>query len=296
MQSDIHLRQQQSTEPTHAKRGVTNDPTSADLMANAPGQLRVIKRNGKVAPYDHSKIGVAVTKAFLAVEGGQAAASTRIHETVAKITDQITQAFNRRLPTGGNIHIEDIQDQVELALMRAEEHKVARSYVLYREERRKARETQQSSQAGLAAALQVTLHDGAKVPLDIEKLRARIEEACQDLSNVEPEVILHEALRNLYDGIPVNDIPKAIIICTRPLIERDPNYSYVAARLLLATLRHEALGFLGLNADLTQAEMGTSYSHYFKAYLQRGIELELLDPKLKEFDLEKLGQALDSKT
>ncbi len=295
MQSDIHLRQQQSTEPTHAKRGVTNDPTSADLMANAPGQLRVIKRNGKVAPYDHSKIGVAVTKAFLAVEGGQAAASTRIHETVAKITDQITQAFNRRLPTGGNIHIEDIQDQVELALMRAEEHKVARSYVLYREERRKARETQQSSQAGLAAALQVTLHDGAKVPLDIEKLRARIEEACQDLSNVEPEVILHEALRNLYDGIPVNDIPKAIIICTRPLIERDPNYSYVAARLLLATLRHEALGFLGLNADLTQAEMGTSYSHYFKAYLQRGIELELLNPKLKEFDLEKLGQALDSK-
>ena len=112
---------------------------SGDIAATAPGQLRVIKRNGNVVPFDDSKITVAITKAFLAVEGGTAAASSRIHETVAKLTEQVSAIFARRMPSGGTIHIEDIQDQVELALMRSGEHKIARDYVIYREEQSRKR-------------------------------------------------------------------------------------------------------------------------------------------------------------
>jgi ribonucleoside-diphosphate reductase alpha chain len=268
-----------------------NEPLQAELLVNTPGQLRVIKRNGKAAPFDISKISVAVTKAFLAVEGGQAAASSRIHELVKELATHIEQAFLRRLPTGGTLHIEDIQDQVELALMRAGEHKAARAYVLYREERRKAREQETTTQPAIVTDIHVTLHDGARVPLDVNRLRQTITDACQglDKSEIDADFILEDTLRNLYDGIPIDDVEKACIICTRPLVERDPNYSFVTARLLLSTLRKEAFTFLQLNTDTLLTD---TYRHCFQDYIQRGVELELLDPKLKEFDLEKIVNAL----
>src|SRR3990167_3717858 len=111
-----------------------------EFTAHLPGLLKTIKRNGNVVRYDESKIKVALTKAFIAVEGGSAASSNRIYQQIDEITRQMTHACQRRLPSGGTIHIEDIQDQVELALMRNGQYKVARAYVLYREERRKARE------------------------------------------------------------------------------------------------------------------------------------------------------------
>ncbi len=124
--------------------------SNQDLAATAPGQLRVIKRNGTVVPYTDDKITVAITKAFLAVEGGNAAASSRIHDTVRRLTEQVSTTFKRRMPSGGTIHIEEIQDQVELALMRAGEHKVARDYVIYREaraqERKRSGETSEIAQ------------------------------------------------------------------------------------------------------------------------------------------------------
>ena len=104
----------------------TTDPS---IAITAPGQIKVIKRNGTVVSFEESKITVAITKAFLAVEGGNAAASSRVHKTVEKMKDQVIATFHRRMPSGGTIHIEDIQDQVELALMRAEEHKTARNSI-----------------------------------------------------------------------------------------------------------------------------------------------------------------------
>lgn len=290
MQSEIEVTktnipaQQESPSPS----------MTAELEVNAPGQLRIIKRNGKIVSFDPDKIGIAMTKAFLAVEGGSAAASTRIHEMVASLTHDIMAVFNRRLPTGGTLHIEDVQDQVELALMRTGEHKVARTYVLYREERRKARaaEIEQAKEIYPETHLQVTLHDGTRAPLNIAKLKHTIKEACQELSEVDPDIILQDALRNIYDGIPVNDVNKALIICTRPLVERDPHYSFVAARLLAATLRTEAFDFLKLELDITQNAMAQAYAPYFQAYLERGIELELLDPQLRNFDMSKIIAAL----
>lgn len=281
-----------SREPLMPPASIT---ASAELALTTPGQLRVIRRNGKVTPFDASKIAVAMTKAFLAVEGGSAAASTRIHETVERLSQHIMETFRRRMPDGGTIHIEDIQDQVELALMREGEQKVARAYVLYREERRKAREQEQAQlhkEYAQERLIHVQMHDGSKKPLDLARLIQLVKDACADLSDVAPDVIIKDTLRSLFDGISISEVGKALQLSARTLIEKEPNYSYVAARLLLDDLRSEALTFLGLQASASQAEISTLYSTCLQHFINKGVELELLDAKLKTFDLAKLGQAL----
>jgi len=268
-----------------------NLASPADLPT--PAGLRVIRRNGSLTEFDPSKITVAVTKAFLAVEGGSAADSRRIHDTVVVLTTQVVTALTRRVPEGGTVHIEDIQDQVELALMRDGHHKVARAYVLYRAERARERAAAEAAEAPGAAALQVTLEDGRKVALDRGRLERLVAEACAGLDDVEAAPIVEETLRNVYDGIREADIGQALVMSTRTLIEREPNYGFVAARLLLDLIRREALSFLaGSRREATQAEMAALYPEYFGQYLRRAVELELLDPRLLEFDLERVGNAL----
>ena len=266
-----------------------------EIAATAPGEFKVIRRNGKVTTFDGSKIKVAITKAFLAVEGGTAAASTRIHETVDMLTDSVVRAITRRMPTGGAIHIEDIQDQVELALMRGGEHRVARAYVLYREERARERQKKQEqvAEAPRRAGLSVTRRDGTRVALDENRLRRIVIEACQGIENTDAGTILEEAMRTLFDGVAEDDVSKALVMSARMFIEREPNYSLVAARLLLDAFRVEALSFIGSHADAaTQHEMGERYPHYFESYIKRAIDLELMDPRLGNFDLKRLGNAI----
>ena len=270
------------------------------IAATAPGQLRVIKRNGTVVSYTDDKIAVAMTKAFLAAEGGTAAASSRIRERVAELTQLVTGVFKRRFPSGGTIHIEDIQDQVELALMRGGEHQVARSYVLYREERARIR-AEQAAQQGAPEPMpeiQVVGEDGERRPLDVVRMRTLVEEACAGLRDVDPERVMAESRRNMYDGITESDVATTLVMTARTLIEEDPDYTYVTARLLLDQLRAEALSFLDVRfpgaADCraTQAEMQTLYGEALAAFVARGVRLELLAPELQRFDLERLGAAL----
>lgn len=286
----------ETNQPQSAKaQAGTSAEVTKDLEATAPGQLRVIKRNGTVVPFDASKIAVAMTKAFLAVEGGTAAASSRVHETVDNLTKQITATFKRRMPSGGTVHIEDIQDQVELVLMRAGEQKVARDYVLYREEhaRIRAEKTSKSVQEDPDyPTLQITLSDGSTAPLDMARIRTVVREACAGLEDVEEKAILDEAMRNLYNGVTLDDVNTSLVITARTLVEKEPNYSYVTARLLLDKLRAEALGFLGIANAATQADMETLYAQALPAYIRKGVELELLDPELLNFDLDRLGKAL----
>ncbi len=269
----------------------------AELAATAPGEFKVIRRNGKVTVFDGDKIKIAITKAFLAVEGGNAAASSRIHETVDVLTDSVVRAITRRMPAGGAVHIEDIQDQVELALMRGGEHKVARSYVLYREERARERQKKQEQVLGeiQRPSLQVTRADGTRVPLDEVRLRRIVDEACQGIANTEATAILEETTRSLFDGVAEDDVSKALVMSARMYIEREPNYSLVAARLLMDSFRQEALSFIGNHADAaTQNEMTERYPHYFEAYIKRAIDLELMDPRLGNFDLKRLGAAIEA--
>ena len=267
-----------------------------EVAATAPGEYKVIRRNGKVTAFDGDKIKVAMTKAFLAVEGGNAAASTRVHETVQELSDSVLHAITRRMPTGGAIHIEDIQDQVELALMRSEHHRVARAYVLYREERsrERARKSEQVQAAVPATpAISVTRRDGVRVALDAGRLQRIVTEACQDIENTDPALVLAEAMRSLFDGVAEEDVSRALVMAARTFIERDPNYTFVAARMLLDAFRHEALTYVGNHVDAaTQHEMAERYPHYFESYVKRAIDLELMDPRLGNFDLKRLGHAI----
>ncbi len=282
-----------STEAPAASRETPN--VSASIAATAPGLIRVIKRNGTVVPFEDSKISVAITKAFLAVEGGTAAASSRIHETVASLTGQVTATFKRRMPSGGTIHIEDIQDQVELSLMRTGEHKIARDYVIYREEqsRKRAKKQALSPETQRAAGKLSVIHpDGSRAPLDLDRLHTIVNEACSGLSDVSEANILDQALKNLYDGVSSAELSTSLVITARTMIEQEPNYSYVAARLLCDDLRAEALSILNVAASATQADMAILYPKALTAYIARGIELELLAPHLADFDLAALGEAL----
>jgi len=266
-----------------------------DIRANAPGGLRVIRRNGKVTNFDANKIAVAMTKAFLAVEGGSAAASRRVHDLVQALTEQLSEALFRRNPAGGTIHIEDIQDQVELSLMRSGEHKVARAYVLYREEqkRKRSEEAAKKQTAKPEHLVNIVRADGSTQPLDVERLRRLVGEACSGLEAVTVESILDDTCRNLFDGVKERDVSQALVMSARTLIEKEPNYSHAAARLLMDMLRREALGFLGMDTSIsTQAEMGERYSDYFANYIKRGADLELLDKRLTQYDLARLGAAL----
>ncbi len=286
-----------STKQTDPRLSPNTTSTPTTVAATAPGKLRVIKRNGTVVPYAEDKIAIAVTKAFLAVEGGTAAASSRIHETVQLFTQQITDTFNRRMPSGGTVHIEDIQDQVELTLMRNGEHKVARDYVLYRAERARVREKTVPAplpeELAKYPSINVTLPNGDTAPLDMAHIHTIVTEACEGLKDVNVDDILNEAMRNLYDGVALSDINTSLVITARTLVEQEPNYTYATARLLQDKLRAEALGFLGIANQATHHEMEQYYAQALPVYIEKGIELELLAPELRNFDLHALGQALD---
>ena len=253
---------------------------------------KVIRRNGAVVGFEPSKIAVAMTKAFLAVNGSQGAASARIRELVAGLTDGVVAALMRRQPQGGTFHIEDIQDQVELALMRSGEHDVARAYVLYREGRAKARfqeKAARDAQQSGGAVLHV-VERGQRRPLDRAALERLVAAACAGLEgSAAPDAILEATLRDLYDGVPMEEVRKSAIMAARALIEKDPSYSYVTARLLLNTIRLEVVG-----EEVSQADMGARYAEVFPQFIERGIAAELLDPELAKFDLERLGKALSA--
>ncbi len=289
-----------TTETPVSNDSIAVPPTADDIPAPPPaedngwGELRVIRRNGKVTSFDANKITIAVTKAFLAVEGGSAAASARVHDVVRNITKQVTDALVRRNPDGGTVHIEDIQDQVELALMRAGEHKVARDYVLYREARAQEREQARKEAGEEEHLVNITLADGSVQPLNVQRLRTLVEEACRGLDETDPQVILDDSCRNLFDGVKEEDVSQTLVMSARTLIEKEPNYSYAAARLLMDILRKEALDFLDMPRVDTQEELAKVYGDYFRNYIRRAVELELLDPRLEQYDMERLTNAMQA--
>ncbi len=273
MHTDTTRENPQGTAPLAAD-------SNPDLSATAPGQLRVIKRNGTVVPYTDDKITVAITKAFLAVEGGTAAASSRIHDTVARLTEQVTATFKRRMPSGGTIHIEEIQDQVELALMRAGEQKVARDYVIYRDSRAKERATRSPADAPVQAhpSIRIARADGSLAPLDMGRLNTIVTEACEGLEEVDGDLIQRETLKNLYDGVALKDVNTALVMTARTLVEREPNYSFVTARLLMDTLRAEGLSFLEVAESATHHEMVDLYAKALPAYVAKGYRVRIAEP------------------
>ena len=260
------------------------------ISADSPTLLahyQIIRRNGAVVPFEPAKIAVAMMKAFLAVHGTQGAASASVRETVDVLTQAVVRALMRSRPGGGTFHIEDVQDQVELGLMRGGHHEIARAYVLYRERRTQER-AHTKEQAAPAAPTMHVLEGGQRVPLDLQHLQRLINDACAGLgADVRPEPIMAETMRNLYDGVPMDEVYKAAILATRTLIEKDPDYTYATARLLMHTIAKEVLG-----KEVLHADMGQHYAQYFPQFIKKGVDNELLDPQMLQFDLQRLGSAL----
>ncbi len=259
-----------------------NIDLSKDKLTSAvePGTLRVIKRNGSVVDFDRSKIEVAITKAFLAVHTSAAAASSSVQQKVVQLSQNVYDTFSSRMPSGGTIHIEEIQDQVELALMRSEELKVARAYVLYRAERTKLRQEES-----------IISQEEPKLSPS-ERTETIAKEACEGLSGTNAETILKEANKNLYEGASENEIKEALILSSRSLVEIEPNYTFATSRILLDNLRTEALSFLDISQNATQKEMGKLYPKSLEAFIKKAIELELVNPELGKMNLKKLGKSL----
>ncbi|HQX68033.1 MAG TPA: ATP cone domain-containing protein, partial [Ottowia sp.] len=257
--------------------------TTAPTLAH----YQIIRRNGAVVAFEPGKIAVAMMKAFLAVHGTQGAASASVRETVDELTQAVVRALLRSRPAGGTFHIEDVQDQVELGLMRGSHHEVARAYVLYRERRAQERARQTASAQPAALVLHV-LQKGELVPLDQPALEALLNQACANLDPaVQSAPILAETLRNLYDGVPVEEVYKAAILAARTLIEREPDYSHATARLLLHTIAAEVLG-----EAVSLPALAGRYADYFPTFIRQGVAGELLDERLLQFDLARLGAAL----
>ena len=230
----------------------------------------------------------------MAIESGNAAASERIHKKVSKLTENVIEVFKRRMPSGGTLHIEEIQDQVELQLMRSEELDVAKCYILYRAERSQERKKDiPDIDISNAPNINITKNDGSVVPLDVEKLAGLINDACENLEEVSVNEVLDEALKNLYDGVSIADMRTSLVMSARTKVEKEPNYSFVTARILMDQIRSEALNFLGVAEESTYQEMESNYPKAFKAYIDKGIELDILDPELKNYDLDKLSKAID---
>ncbi|GHC75523.1 ribonucleoside-diphosphate reductase [Pseudorhodoferax aquiterrae] len=285
MQTAAHLPSASQLSPTAATaRAATADSTAPNALAH----YQIIRRNGAVVPFEPNKIAVAMMKAFLAVHGTQGAASASVRETVDGLTQTVTRALMRSRPGGGTFHIEDVQDQVELGLMRGGHHEIARAYVLYRERRSQERHRQGEQEQAAAAPTLHVLDGGERVALNLADLQQLIADACAGLgADVKPEPIVAETMRNLYDGVPIEEVYKAAILAARTLIEKDPDYTYATARLLLHTILKEVLG-----EEVPRAQMATRYADYFPLYIKKGVENELLDEKLLQYDLARLGSAL----
>ncbi|BEP57507.1 MULTISPECIES: ribonucleoside-diphosphate reductase subunit alpha [Variovorax] len=273
-------------------RAVPATPQQQQDTAGSPtGQnlahYQIIRRNGAVVPFEPNKIAIAMMKAFLAVHGTQGAASASVRETVDTLTQGVIRAMVRSRPGGGTFHIEDVQDQVELGLMRGGHHEIARAYVLYRERRTQERSKQGEQDVPAAPALHV-LDNGERVALDLNELKGLIESACQGLGDsITAAPIVAETMRNLYDGVPLDEVYKASILAARTLIEKDPDYTFATARLLLHTIFKEIIG-----REVMPVERATAYADYFPQFIKKGVENELLDEKLLQYDLPRLGAAL----
>jgi ribonucleoside-diphosphate reductase alpha chain len=269
--------------PPQSPRDTAGSPTGQNLA-----HYQIIRRNGAVVPFEPNKIAIAMMKAFLAVHGTQGAASASVRETVDALTQAVVKALVRSRPGGGTFHIEDVQDQVELGLMRGGHQEVARAYVLYRERRTQERAKQGEQDVQVAAPALHVLDRGERVALDLGELKGLIESACQGLcDSITAAPIVAETMRNLYDGVPLDEVYKASILAARTLIEKDPDYTFATARLLLHTIFKEIVG-----REVMPADRATAYADYFPSFIKKGVENELLDEKLLQYDLPRLGAAL----
>ena len=265
---------------------------------NIAGEIRVIKRDGNVVAFDGNKIVAAITKAFIAVEGPAYVTASSIRDQIQDLAHAVSERIARGNPDGGTVDIEDIQDQVELALMRGEFHRIARAYVIYREQRATERRERERQEFQLSdTTISFVRDDGTRAPLEQGVWSTVLDEICNGLTDVEPSRLFDEMANDAHNDITEQEVFALLIMTARSLIEEEPEYSIVAARILFMNLRKETLEFLlpdqpHAGASVAKPDMDDVYKSVFPAFIQRGIDLGFLNPELSQFDLDALAKGL----
>ncbi|XAM01396.1 ribonucleoside-diphosphate reductase subunit alpha [Phycisphaeraceae bacterium D3-23] len=257
-------------------------PTPSDTL------IQVTKRDGRVVEFEPDRIQRAVEAAFRAeyCDKTNSPLSDDQFGAIQRITDAVIDAAGSQDQTGAVLEVEGVQDLVEENLMRGGEFSVAKRFIVYREERSRARRLRQESQQSVSS-LQVTTVSGSAQPLNTHLVKQRIYQACHGLPQCKPNELLQALYTNLYNGISTAELDKAMVMIARQRIEREPAYNKVATRLVLNIVDREALGEVPARADRDVLIRGR-----FAEALQAGVDHELLDEELLNYDLDKLAAAL----
>jgi ribonucleoside-diphosphate reductase alpha chain len=273
------------------------EPLSGQLSLNGvdPMQGReftVRKRDGRAESFNEERIRLAVESAFKADRDipSDYTLSPEDRAAALSVTAAVVQRLFGRAIRGEELEIERVQDAVEEALMIQGHTQVARRYIIYREDRRKARALRgdRDVTGHVQAELHITLRDGIKEVLEPQRIRRTLIRACRGFEDrCDAREMADETMRNLYDGVRIDEIEKAMIFAAKSRIEMDPAYGYVTARLLLETIYRETLPGFEHYHDITVA-----HASRFQAYLEEGIAAHRLSPDLLGFDLEKIAAAL----
>ena len=259
--------------------------------------ITVIKRSGETTSFDAEKITAAIAKAYLSVHGNDYH-SQAMQEQIAQVRDAAVKSVcERALRFDRDIQIEEIQDNVELALMRGGAHKVARAYVTYRDRQAAKRDAaQQIALQNNPPEYTITKANGEIVKLDHQRTKQCIDDACFGLHDVDADLIYTETLKTIHPKIPEAKVNNAMVLAARSKVEMEPNYSFVAARLLLDDVYCKAFTcVMAKEVIASRSNLQGLYESYFAGYLQLAIDKELIDPRLRDdFDLPRLAQALDA--
>jgi ribonucleoside-diphosphate reductase alpha chain len=271
------------------------------LRADSPRNLKVLRRDGKtLVRFNPMRIAASIEKAFRASHQVEGQTPAEMVESVNRITDQVVERCVDLGKGTTPLSVEGILDEVERLMMTAGHYQEAKAFILYRAKR--AEERQREMQAEAVAAevtaerttrepevFRATASDGSTVLVSEQELRERIEFACQGFGDlVSSEEILSDSLKNFYEGIRLDEIDSSNIFAARGRIERDPAYSNVAARLLLDVIYRETFGISAHAPKVEEAHRG-----YFQRFIERGIDVERLNPELRNFDLTALAKAVD---
>ncbi len=265
-------------------------------MSRAESEWIIRKRDGRTVAFDSGLIQKAIRNAFRAelnLVDGQPLDPT-VAEEIAAITGQVVEQCGADASSADGIGVEQVQDLVEMHLMRGGHYRTARRYIVYRSEHERIRSLQQiealeeASEKAAAPRLQVLREDGLRTSFDINRIRRRLQYACENLPDCDVEDLTKEVSKSVFDGISVLEIDRAMILAARSRIERDPAYDTVAVRLLRTVINREAIGSSPTNAN----ELTRQYRNQFEHYIIDGINSERLTPALRDLNLTRLADAL----
>ena len=243
-------------------------------------EMLIIKRNGEKKAYDAERIYNAINKAFQSENISDDAA-------VRSITNSVDTAIRAKQAAEQTVSVEDVQDLVEQALMTGGFHKVLRNFILYRERRHKLR-LEAILEKVKHHELKVKVNDQESVIFDQEAIEQKLRRLSQDLYKVSIREIADSVTKQIYDDIPQHELDQLLLSACRERIEQHFQYSSLSTRIVIDDLYADILGKGMFGPGLTNA-----YQSKFQNYIDQGINLELLNPELAEYNFDVISKAID---